>query len=96
MADRKYFVYILASKKHGTLYAGVTNDLKRRIAEHRDIKISSFTGRYKTFKLVYYEILDAPKSAIAREKQLKAGSRAAKIRLVEGMNPGWEDLYSKL
>jgi putative endonuclease len=92
----KYYVYILASKKYGVLYVGVTNDLRRRIAEHRDIKPSSFSGRYKTFKLVYYEILDAPKSAIAREKQLKAGSRAAKIRLIEKMNPGWEDLYSKL
>ena len=96
MVDRKYFVYILASKKHGTLYTGVTNDLKRRVAEHRDIKPSSFSGRYKTFKLVYYETFDAPGSAIAREKQLKAGSRAAKIRLIEGMNPGWEDLYDGL
>ena len=96
MVDRKYFIYILASKKHGTVYTGITNDLKRRIAEHRDIKPSSFTGRYKTFKLVYYEILDAPKSAIAREKQLKAGSRANKIRLIGGMNPGWEDLYERI
>ena len=96
MADRNYYIYILASKKHGTLYTGVTNNLKRRIAEHRDIKPSSFSGRYKVFKLVYYEVLDSPRQAIAREKQLKAGSRAAKIRLIEGMNPGWEDLYDGL
>jgi putative endonuclease len=96
MADRTYFVYILASKKHGTLYTGVTNNLRRRIAEHRGIKPSAFTGRYKIFKLVYYETFDAPRSAIVREKQIKAGSRAAKIRLIEGTNPGWEDLYERI
>ena len=96
MSGKDYYIYILASKKHGTLYTGVTNDLKRRVAEHRDIKPSSFSGRYKTFKLVYYEIFDSPRSAIAREKQIKAGSRAAKIRLIEGMSPGWEDLYERI
>jgi len=95
MADRKYYIYILASKKYGVLYVGVTNDLKRRIAEHRDIKPSSFSGRYKIFKLVYYQVFNSPRHAIAREKQLKAGSRANKIRLIEGMNPGWEDLYER-
>jgi putative endonuclease len=96
MPDKSYYIYILASKKYGTLYTGVTNDLKRRVAEHRDIKPSSFSGRYKAFKLVYYETFNAPRSAIAREKQLKAGSRANKIRLIEKVNPGWEDLYERI
>lgn len=96
MLDKNYFIYILASKKYGVLYTGVTNDLKRRVAEHRGIKPSPFSGRYKVFKLVYYEVLDSPRQAISREKQLKAGSRANKIRLIEKMNPGWDDLYERI
>jgi putative endonuclease len=96
MFGKKYFVYILASKKNGTLYVGVTNDLKRRVAEHRNGVIPGFAKRYKTFLLVHFEAFDEPRFAIAMEKQLKAGSRANKIRLVERDNPDWLDLFEKI
>ncbi|MBI4726452.1 GIY-YIG nuclease family protein [candidate division TA06 bacterium] len=93
MFGKKYFVYILAHKRNGSLYVGVTNDLKPRVAEHRQGILPGLTKKYKIFLLVYYEALDEPRPAIAREKQLKTGSRANKIRLIKGMNPGWDDLF---
>jgi len=83
MFGKKYFVYILASKKNGTLYVGVTNDLKRRVAEHRNGVIPGFAKGYKVFLLVHFEAFDEPRPAIAREKQIKAGSRVNKARLIE-------------
>jgi putative endonuclease len=91
-----YFVYILASKRNGTLYIGVTNDLVRRIYEHKKGLIEGFTKRYDVKILVYYEIHSEIKNAIKREKQLKKWLRRWKIELIEKMNPGWEDLYDDL
>ncbi len=91
-----YFVYILASKKNGTLYIGVTNHLGRRIYEHKYNLISGFTKKYSIHLLVYYEIFDDIKLAIQREKQLKNWRRDWKIKLIEAKNPGWEDLYKKI
>jgi len=96
MSDKKYFVYILASKKNGTLYVGVTNDLRRRVDEHRTGAVPGFTKKYKAFLLVYFEAFDEPRHAITREKRLKAGSRNNKIRLIEGDNPDWIDLFEKI
>ena len=87
------FVYILASRRNGTLYTGVTHNLKHRCLQHQYGLGSSFMRRYQVNKLVYYEIFNSPIFAIAREKQIKAGSRADKIRLIESKNPEWTDLY---
>jgi putative endonuclease len=76
-----------------TIYTGVTNDLQRRIAEHRQKLIKGFTARYNLIHLVYYEVFEDVRDAIAREKQLKAGSRKRKVELIESINPEWKDLY---
>jgi putative endonuclease len=76
-----------------TIYTGVTNDLKRRIAEHRQKLIKGFTAKYNLINLVYYEVFGDVKEAIAREKQVKAGSRKRKVELIESVNPEWKDLY---
>jgi putative endonuclease len=88
-----YYVYLLASKKHGTLYLGVTNDIVRRGHEHRTKAIDSFTSRNGVNKLVWFEIYGDALTAIAREKVLKKWRRDWKIRLIEEENPGWVDLY---
>jgi len=88
-----YYVYLLASKKHGTLYLGVTNDIVRRGYEHRTKAVQGFTKRYSVDKLVWFEIYDDAISAIAREKELKKWRRDWKIRLIEEENPEWVDLY---
>jgi putative endonuclease len=88
-----YYVYLLASKKHGTLYLGVTNDIARRVYEHRTKATGGFTARYDVNKLVWFEIYDDAMTAIAREKELKKWRRDWKIRLIEEQNPGWVDLY---
>ena len=92
----QFFVYILTTKKNTTLYTGVTSDLKKRIFQHKEKLAEGFTRRYNVDKLVYYEIYDDPENAIAREKQLKAGSRQRKIDLIREMNKDWEDLYLAL
>ena len=89
---RSYYVYILASGKDGTLYIGVTNDLLRRIYEHKRGLIKGFTGKYKVDQLVYYEDTDDVSVAIQREKQLKSWQRQWKIELIEQSNPQWRDL----
>jgi putative endonuclease len=94
MGARSFYVYILASRIGGTLYIGVTNDLIRRIAEHRLKSVKGFTKKYEVDKLVYFEQFDAAENAIGREKQLKKWNRAWKIRLIEEVNPNWDDLYS--
>ena len=93
MEARHYYVYILASRTGGTLYIGVTNDLVRRVLEHKSKLIESFTEKYDVVKLVYFEQFDDPENAIKREKRLKKWNRAWKIRLIEQHNPNWEDLY---
>ena len=88
-----YYVYLLASAKHGTLYIGVTNDLIRRVYEHKEKAVSSFTSRYGVDKLVWFEIYDSAEAAIMREKEIKKWKRDWKIRLIEETNPEWFDLY---
>ncbi len=96
MLRRSYFVYIMTNKDNNVLYTGVTYDLKRRVWEHKEKLIEGFTKRYLLTKLVYYEMFDDVNSAIAREKQIKGGSRKNKIGLVNGMNKEWRDLYDEL
>ncbi len=91
-----FYVYILASRQHGTLYTGVTNDLARRVHEHREETGSVFTRRYGVTRLVYYEIFESPDIAITREKRLKRWPRAWKIQAIEKLNPNWSDLYEDL
>ena len=90
------FVYILASKRNGTLYIGVTKDLIRRVYEHKTDAVPGFTSRHEVHNLVWYEQTDSIFSAIKREKQLKNWQRTWKIRLIEQTNPDWHDLYSAL
>lgn len=91
--DRHYWVYILASDIGGTLYIGVTNDLVRRVFEHRGKFVPGFTSTYDVTRLVHYEQFDDVENAIRREKRLKKWDRAWKIRLIEESNPNWTDLY---
>ena len=88
---KQYFVYIMASAS-GTLYTGVTGDLERRVAEHKQKLIPGFTARYNITRLIWYEMTPDVRSAIAREKQIKGWLRAKKIALVESVNPQWRDL----
>ena len=89
-----YYVYLMASKRNGTLYIGMTNDLIRRVYEHKEGFVPGFTKQYDVKALVYFELLEDPESAIHREKQLKAWKRAWKIDLIEKANPYWNDLYA--
>jgi putative endonuclease len=91
-----YFVYLLASGKHKTLYLGVTNDLIRRIHEHKTKVVPGFTSRYNVVRLVWFETYDDPTNAIAREKDIKKWRRDWKIRLIEEDNPDWSDLYPSI
>ncbi|MDO8578845.1 MAG: GIY-YIG nuclease family protein [Dehalococcoidales bacterium] len=91
-----YYVYILASQPHGTLYIGVTNDLIRRVQQHREGLVEGFTSKYKVHQLVHYEQCEDVSAAIWREKRLKKWNRAWKIRLIESENPAWKDLYPDL
>jgi putative endonuclease len=91
--DRSYWVYILASDVGGTLYIGVTNDLVRRVYEHRNDVIPGFSSRYGVHRLVYYEQFGDIEFAIRREKRLKKRGRAWKVDLIEKTNPNWVDLY---
>ena len=91
--DKQPAVYILVSKRNGTLYVGVTSDLVKRIWEHKNDKVEGFTKRYGVHQLVWYEVHERMASAIEREKQLKDWKRRWKLELIEGANPGWKDLY---
>jgi putative endonuclease len=93
---KQYYVYILASGKHGTLYVGVTSDLIRRVQEHRDGLIKGFTKTHRLHHLVYHEATDDIASAIQREKLLKKWKRQWKIEMIEKDNPRWKDLYPGL
>ena len=92
----QFWVYILASRPGGTLYVGVTNNLIRRVYEHRNSLVEGFTRRYGVKKLVYYEQHDTAVSAIQREKNIKHWSREWKIDLIRSMNPEWRDLYNDI
>ena len=94
--SKQYYVYILASKRNGTLYIGVTADLIRRIYEHKNKLVEGFTQKYNVHDLVYYEVTESVEGAIAREKQLKKWNREWKVRLIEKGNPDWKDLYGGL
>ena len=93
---QQWFVYILASRRNGTLYTGITNNLARRVDEHRRGNFSSFTTKYGVYLLVYFEVFDSPDEAIHREKKLKAWKRTWKLSLIEKVNPEWRDLSSEL
>ncbi|MEI6499227.1 MAG: GIY-YIG nuclease family protein [bacterium] len=90
---KKYFVYILASHKNGTLYIGVTSDLSKRVFQHKNKLLEGFSNKYDINKLVYFEQTTDVKEAILREKQMKKWERAWKIRLIEENNQEWRDLY---
>lgn len=95
-SKKTYFVYILASKRNGTLYIGVTDDLVRRVYEHKHEAIEGFTKQYRIHTLVYYEMANSIEDAIKREKQLKKWERNWKLSLIEKNNPGWKDLYEDI
>ena len=92
----QYCVYILTNRYNSVLYTGVTGDLKKRVYQHHEKMVGSFTNWYNVNKLVFYEITDDAYAAIARVKRIKAGSRQKKIDLVNAMNPEWRDLYEDL
>jgi putative endonuclease len=93
---KKYYVYILASRRNGTIYIGVTGNLKKRVFEHKNGLINGFTKKYYVKKLVYFERFDQIDDAILREKRLKKWKREWKINLIRNMNPGWIDLYDDI
>jgi len=88
----QYHVYIMTNKKHGVLYTGITNDIERRVAEHKHKEVPGFTSRYNLKRLVYYDEYGDVNEAIAREKEIKGWLRSKKIALIESMNPEWKDL----
>ncbi len=89
-------VYILASKRNGTLYTGVTSNLVKRIWEHKNDFVEGFSKRYAVHQLVWYEVHETMESAIQREKRVKGWKRAWKLELIEKLNPDWHDLYQKI
>jgi putative endonuclease len=94
--SKQYFVYIMTNKWNKVIYTGVTNDLQRRVLEHKSKTLKGFTKRYNVNKLVHFEVSEDVESAILREKQIKGGSRKDKIELVNSTNSDWHDLYDEL
>jgi putative endonuclease len=92
---REYYVYILASKRNGTLYVGMTEDIAKRVIRHKGRQANEFTAKYDVLKLVYYERHKSLEEAVKREKQVKKWNRRWKIRIIEQLNPKWEDLFSE-
>ena len=90
---KQYWVYMMTNRNKTVIYTGVTNNLRRRVQEHKDKKGSLFTKNYNITMLVYYEPFDSIHDAIAAEKKIKSSSRAKKIALIESTNPSWKDLY---
>ncbi|MCB9493715.1 MAG: GIY-YIG nuclease family protein [Epsilonproteobacteria bacterium] len=88
-----YYTYILASQKNGTLYIGVTNDLSKRVAQHKVKSVSGFTQKYNVSRLVYVKLFQTSREAILYEKRLKKWNRVWKLRLIESINPSWDDLF---
>jgi putative endonuclease len=93
---KSYYVYIICSKRNGTLYIGVTNDLVRRMTEHQNKEVAGFSKKYDVNQLVYFEETSDIVSAITREKQLKKWKRAWKLKLIEQANPDWKNLYQEI
>ncbi|MBX9824592.1 MAG: GIY-YIG nuclease family protein [Xanthobacteraceae bacterium] len=91
-----YYVYLLSSGKHGTLYLGVTRDLVRRVYQHKTKATPGFTSRYGVTRLVWFEAYDDPTTAITREKEIKKWRRDWKVTLIENENPDWDDLYNSI
>lgn len=94
--DKQFYVYIIASKRNGTLYTGLTSNLSQRIWQHKNEQVDGFSKKYGVKQLVYYEQHDAADSAITREKQIKKWKRAWKLKLIEKNNPLWNDLYDSI
>ena len=92
----QYYVYMMTNKNDNVIYTGMTNNLKRRVYEHKEKLINGFTKKYNITKLVYYEVFEDPENAILREKQIKAGSRQKKIDLINSINRKWLNLYKEL
>ena len=93
---KQFYVYIMTSRRNGTLYIGMSSNLVQRVWNHKNNMVEGFTEKYKVKHLVYYEVHDSAESAIIREKQIKKWRRKWKLRLIEEQNPRWEDLYSKI
>lgn len=96
MNDRTYYVYMMSNERNTVIYTGITNDLRRRVFEHKHKVIGGFASRYNVTKLVYFEQTDDVKAAIEREKQIKGGSRGKKVRLIDAMNKEWRDLAEEI
>lgn len=96
VSDRQFCVYLLASQKNGTLYCGVTNDLVRRVYEHREGSVEGFTRKHDVKNLVWFEVHETAEAAILREKQIKEWKRAWKLELIEAGNPDWRDLHLEI
>jgi len=96
MPDKNYFVYILTNQRHTVLYVGITNGLERRLSQHISSRRSHFARQYNAGKLIYFETFSNPRSAIAREKQLKGWRRSKKEALIAVLNPEWRDLMSEM
>jgi putative endonuclease len=94
--DRRFCIYIMTNNGNTVLYTVVTNDLKRRVYEHKEKLVEAFTKKYNISKLVYYEIYDDIENAILREKQIEGGSRQKKVELINSINRDWRDLYEEL
>ncbi len=94
--NTQYYIYIMSNKRNAVVYTGVTNDLKRRVYEHKEKLVDGFTKKYNITKLVYYEVFEDIENAILREKRIKGGSRQKKIELINSLNKEWRDLYGEL
>lgn len=94
--DKKFYVYILAKERNSTFYVGVTSNLPKRIYEHKTEVADGFTKQYNIKKLVYFEVFDNAENAIKREKRLKKWNRPWKMRIIEEINPNWDDLYEQI
>lgn len=94
--EKTFYVYIMASRRYGTLYIGMTSDLIGRVWQHKNEIVKGFTSKYKVHQLVYYEVHKTAETAAARERRIKEWQRAWKIRRIEEMNPAWDDLYEDL
>ena len=94
--NKQFYVYIMASRRNGTLYIGISSNLVQRVWQHKNNMVEGFTEKYNVKHLVYYEVHESAESAITREKQIKKWRRKWKLRLIEEQNPQWEDLYSRI
>lgn len=93
---KQYFIYILSNKNHSVFYTGMTSNLMRRVYEHKQKLVDGFTKRYNIDKLIYYEVFSSPLDAITREKQIKDYRREKRIKLINSLNPHWNDLYEEI